>query len=54
VDELFQCLAPKLAGEPDAPTMVTGVLHEPAEMSLVSLLESDSHLFMRYRLSPRT
>jgi len=53
VDELFQCLAPKLAGEPDAPTMVTGVLHEPAEMSLVSLLESDSHLFMRYRLSPR-
>lgn len=50
VDELFHCLAPKLAGEPDAPTMVSGVLHEPAEMELVWLLESESHLFMRYRL----
>jgi riboflavin-specific deaminase-like protein len=48
VDELFLCLAPKLAGEPDAPTMVSGVLHEPAEMELVWLLESDSCLFMRY------
>ena len=51
VDELFHCLAPTLAGEPDAPTMVTGVLHEPADMKLVWLLENDSHLFMRYRLS---
>lgn len=50
VDELFHCLAPKLAGEPDAPTMVTGVLHEPAEMELVSLLENQSHLFARFRL----
>ena len=50
VDELFLCLAPKLAGEPDAPTLVTGVLHEPAEMKLLSLLESDSHLFTRFRL----
>ncbi len=50
VDELFHCLAPKIAGEPGAPTMVTGVLHETAEMELVSLLESESHLFMRYRL----
>jgi riboflavin-specific deaminase-like protein len=50
VDELFHCLAPKLAGEPDAPTMVTGVLHETIEMELVSLLESDSHLFARFRL----
>src|SRR5688500_14009431 len=32
VDELFHCLAPKLAGEPDAPTMVSGVLHETLEM----------------------
>ena len=31
VDELFHCLAPKLAGEPDAPTMVSGVLHETIE-----------------------
>ncbi|MEA2409332.1 MAG: hypothetical protein QOE69_3451 [Thermoleophilaceae bacterium] len=50
VDELFHCLAPKLAGEPDAPTMVSGVLHETAEMELVWVLESESHLFMRYRL----
>jgi riboflavin-specific deaminase-like protein len=50
VDELFHCLAPKLAGEPDAPTMVSGVLHEVAEMELVWLLENESHLFMRYRL----
>jgi riboflavin-specific deaminase-like protein len=50
VDELFHCIAPKLAGEPDAPTMVTGVLHETVEMELVSLLESDSHLFARFRL----
>jgi len=50
VDELFHCLAPKLVGEPDAPTMVTGVLHETVEMELVSLMESDSHLFARFRL----
>jgi riboflavin-specific deaminase-like protein len=50
VDELFHCIAPKLAGEPDAPTMVTGVLHETVEMELVSLLESQSHLFARFRL----
>lgn len=50
VDELFHCLAPKLAGEPDAPTMVTGVLHETVGMEIVSLMESDSHLFIRFRL----
>jgi riboflavin-specific deaminase-like protein len=50
VDELFHCLAPTLAGEPDAPTMVSGVLHETAQMQLVWLLESDSHLFIRYYL----
>jgi riboflavin-specific deaminase-like protein len=50
VDELFHCIAPKLAGEPDAPTMVTGVLHETIEMKLVRLLESDSHLFARFSL----
>jgi riboflavin-specific deaminase-like protein len=50
VDELWHCLAPKLAGEPDAPTMVTGVLHETVEMTLASILENDSHLFLRYRL----
>ena len=50
VDELFHCLAPKLAGEPDAPTLVSGVLHETAEMELVWTLENESHLFMRYRV----
>lgn len=50
VDELFHCLAPTLAGEPDAPTMVSGVLHETVGMELVWLLENESHLFMRYRL----
>jgi len=50
VDELFHCMAPKLAGEPDAPTMVTGVLHETVEMELLWLLESESHLFARFRL----
>ncbi len=50
VDELFHCIAPKLAGEPDAPTMVTGVLHETVDMKLVRLLESDDHLFARFSL----
>ena len=50
VDELFHTIAPKLAGEPDAPTMVTGVLHEPVTMKLVWLLESESHLFTRFSL----
>jgi riboflavin-specific deaminase-like protein len=50
VDELFHCLAPTLAGEPDAPTMVTGVLHETIGMEVVSLLESENHLFFRFRL----
>jgi len=50
VDELFHCIAPKLAGEPDAPTMVTGVLHETIAMELVWLMENDSHLFARFYL----
>ena len=41
-------MAPKLAGEPDAPTMVTGVLHEPVDMKLVWLLENDDHLFRTF------
>ena len=50
VDELFHCMAPKLAGEPDAPTMVTGVLHEPVAMKLVWLMENQDHLFARFSL----
>lgn len=50
VDELFHCQAPTLAGEPDAPTMVTGILHQPVGMELVWMLENESHLFARYRV----
>jgi riboflavin-specific deaminase-like protein len=50
VDELFHCIAPKLAGEPDAPTMVSGVLHESVDMKLVWLMENQSHLFARFSL----
>ena len=49
-DELFHCIAPKLAGEPDAPTMVSGVLHEAVDMKLLWLLENDGHLFCRFSL----
>jgi riboflavin-specific deaminase-like protein len=52
VDELFHCQAPTLAGEPDAPTMVTGILHQPIGMEIVWLLENEGHLFTRYRLAP--
>ena len=50
VDEIFHCLAPKIAGEPDAPTLVSGVLHVAIELELISLLENESHLFARYRV----
>ena len=50
VDELFLALAPKLAGG-EPLTLVTGAaLRPPAELELVSALESESNLFMRYRL----
>ena len=50
VDELWLALAPKVAGG-EALTVVTGPALEPVrELSLVSVLESDDHLFMRYRL----
>jgi 5-amino-6-(5-phosphoribosylamino)uracil reductase len=51
VDELFLALAPKLAGG-EALTVVTGqALRPPPELELESVLESESHLFMRYRLA---
>src|SRR5215212_9335586 len=52
VDELFLALAPKLAaGEPL--TVVTGPDLEPTvELELLTVMESESNLFMRYRLSP--
>jgi riboflavin-specific deaminase-like protein len=50
VDELFLCHAPKLTGGPDPLTIVEGVLPETVELELVSLLESEGYLFLRYRL----
>lgn len=53
VDELFLALAPKLTGGPDPLTIVQGAaLGEPVEMALEWLLESEGHLFLRYRLRP--
>jgi len=50
VDELWLALAPKLAGG-DPLTSVTGDALEPTrELELVHVLESEGHLFMRYRL----
>jgi riboflavin-specific deaminase-like protein len=50
VDELFLALSPKLAaGEPL--TVVTGAGLRPAvDLELLSVLESEGHLFMRYRV----
>lgn len=50
VDELWLALAPKIAAG-EALTMVSGpVLRPVRELSLVAVLESEDHLFMRYRL----
>jgi len=53
VDELFLSVSPKLAGgDPPggpAPRIVSGAELEPAaELELRGVLESDSHLFLRY------
>jgi riboflavin-specific deaminase-like protein len=51
VDELWLALAPKLAGG-EALTVVTGESLSPTlELELVSVLESESNLFIRYRVS---
>jgi riboflavin-specific deaminase-like protein len=57
VDELFLSLAPKLAGG-DTTSEVLRILAgadltPPVELELVSVLENESHLFLRYRI-PRT
>jgi len=50
VDELFLALAPKLAGG-EPLTVVTGAGLRPAtQLELVSVLENEGHLFMRYRV----
>jgi riboflavin-specific deaminase-like protein len=51
VDELWLALAPKLAAG-EALTVVTGeALRPTVELELVSVFESESHLFMRYRVT---
>ena len=51
VDELWLALSPKLAGG-DPLTLVTGEPLEPTrELELLQVLESESHLFMRYRMT---
>src|SRR5205085_2515837 len=51
VDELYLALAPKLVAGV-GPAVVDGPpIDPPAEMRLVSVMESGGHLFMRYRIS---
>jgi riboflavin biosynthesis pyrimidine reductase len=62
LDELFLSLAPKLAGgeqdgnsaHPEALRIFAGTeLSPPVELSLLSALEHDSHLFLRYGVRGR-
>ncbi len=55
LDELFLSLSPLLLGSTTGaerePRIVTGVeLDPPARLELLSVLDSDSHLFLRYRV----
>ena len=53
VDELFLSLSPKVAGG-DEPTLLIGAAFDPpVELNLVWALESEGHLFLRYRLDQR-
>ncbi len=52
VDELFLCVAPSLAAGPDPLTILTGpLLDPPLELTLAGLLESEGHLFARYKVA---
>lgn len=54
VDELFLSVSPQLAGGSDALRIVYGPeLVPPVELQLVSVLESESHLFLRYAVVMR-
>jgi riboflavin-specific deaminase-like protein len=54
VDELFLSVAPKLAGGTEALRIVHGTeLSPPVEMELLSLVESEAHLFLRYGIAVR-
>jgi riboflavin-specific deaminase-like protein len=51
VDELFLCVSPRIAGEPNEPASLEGqALPEPVDLNLVSLHEAEEHLFFRYRV----
>jgi 5-amino-6-(5-phosphoribosylamino)uracil reductase len=51
VDELFLCVSPRIAGEPNEPASVEGIaLPSPIDLDLVTLHEAEQHLFFRYRL----
>ena len=50
VDELFLTVSPRLEAG-DAKRITAGGLAEPARMTLVSILSSDSTLLLRYRLA---
>jgi riboflavin biosynthesis pyrimidine reductase len=55
IDELLLTLSPKLAGTPPGEQlllMIAGASFDPPlELELISLLESESHLFLRYRVA---
>jgi riboflavin-specific deaminase-like protein len=51
VDELFLCVSPRIAGEPDQPASLEGVaLAAPVDLDVISLHEAEQHLFFRYRV----
>jgi 5-amino-6-(5-phosphoribosylamino)uracil reductase len=51
VDELFLCVSPRIAGEPNEPASVEGIaLPSPIDLELMTLHEAEQHLFFRYRL----
>jgi riboflavin-specific deaminase-like protein len=51
VDELFLCVSPRIAGDPEQPASVEGgALPGPLDLELISLHEADQHLFFRYRV----
>ena len=51
VDELFLCVSPRIAGEPDQPASLEGLaLPAPVDLDLVTLHEAEQHLFFRYRV----
>jgi riboflavin-specific deaminase-like protein len=51
VDEVFLCVSPRIAGEPDQPASLEGIaLPGPVDLDLITLHEAEDHLFFRYRV----